>query len=79
MALKVLMKRVPETGAWKELNETLRELRMLAMTQPGYISGETLLSATDQGTTMVISEWVSITHWKDYEDSPQRKALLEEL
>lgn len=28
MALKVLMKRVPETGAWKELNETLRELRM---------------------------------------------------
>ena len=79
MALKVMMKRVPETGAWKDLNEVLRELRMLAMNQPGYISGETLLSATDQGTTMVISEWVSVTYWKDYEDSPQRQALLEKM
>jgi quinol monooxygenase YgiN len=79
MALKVLMKRVPNTGAWRDLNEVLRELRMLAMNQPGYISGETLLSATDQGTTMVISEWASVTHWKDYEGSPQRNALLEKL
>jgi hypothetical protein len=34
MALKVLMKRVPNTGAWRDLNEALRELRMLAMNQP---------------------------------------------
>jgi hypothetical protein len=53
--VKVLMKRVPSPGAWREMNEVLRELRMLAMTQPGYISGETLLSAADQGTTMVVS------------------------
>lgn len=79
MAVKVLMKRVPNTGAWKEMNEILRELRMLAMTHPGYISGETLLSATDQGTTMVVSAWSSINHWRDYEDSQQRKALLEKL
>ncbi len=79
MAVKVLMKRVPNTGAWKDMNEILRELRMLAMAQPGYISGETLLSATDQGTTMVISAWSSINHWRDYEDSQQRKALLDKL
>ena len=58
MAVKVLMKRVPNSGRWKEMNEVLRELRLLAMTQPGYISGETLLSATTQGATMVISTWV---------------------
>lgn len=79
MAVKVLMKRVPNNGAWLDMNEILRELRMLAMTQPGYISGETLLSATDQGTTIVISAWSAVSHWRDYENSPQRKALLDEL
>ncbi len=79
MAVKVLMRRVPNAGAWLDMNEILRELRMLAMTQPGYLSGETLLSATDQGTTIVISAWSSVSHWRDYENSPQRKALLDEL
>lgn len=79
MALKVLMKRVPRTGEWRDLNDALRELRILAMSQPGYLSGETMLSATDQGTTMVISEWTSITHWKGYENSPQRQAILARL
>lgn len=79
MAVKVLMKRVPNAGAWKDMNGILRELRMLAMTQPGYISGETLLSATNQGTTIVISAWSTVNHWKDHEDSPQRRALLDKL
>ena len=47
MAVKVLMKRVPASGTWRELNALLRELRILAMSQPGYISGETMLSASD--------------------------------
>ena len=79
MAVKVLMKRVPNPRVWRDMNDILRELRMLAMSQPGYISGETMLSATDQGKTMVISTWASVNHWKDYENSPQRKALLDEL
>ena len=79
MAVKVLMKRVPKTGTWRDLNTVLRDLRMLAMTQPGYISGETLLSATNQGTTMVISVWSTLKDWTDYVDSPQRKALLDQL
>ena len=50
MAIKVMLKRVPKPGKWRELNEILIELRMLGMGHRGYISGETLLSATDQGT-----------------------------
>ncbi len=79
MAIKILMKRVPNPGAWKELNELIRELRILAMNQPGYISGETLLSATDQGATLVISVWSSINHWMGYASSPQRMAILEKI
>ena len=79
MAVKVLMKRVPTSGNWHELNEVLRELRMLAMTQPGYLSGETLLSASSQGTTMVISTWESVKHWTDYEASSERSTVLAKL
>ncbi len=79
MAVKVMMKRVPNPGVWLEMNDVLRELRMLAMTQPGYISGETVLSATEQGTTLVISTWSTVNHWRDYEDSPEREALLKRL
>ena len=79
MAVKVVMKRVPKQGAWTEMNTLLRELRLLAFNQPGYISGETLLSATDQGTTLVISEWATLKDWRDYENSKDRSALLERL
>lgn len=79
MAVKVMMKRVPKPGAWRDLNSILRQLRILALSQPGYLSGETLLSATDQGTTMVISIWLTLKHWKDYESSVERRALLKQL
>ena len=79
MAVKVLMKRVPNSGSWKELNAALRELRILAMSQSGYISGETLLSANNPGTTMVISTWAHVNDWRDYEGSPKRRALLDKL
>ena len=79
MAVKVMMKRVPNPGVWLEMNEVLRELRMLAMAQPGYISGETVLSAADQGTTLVISTWSTVNDWRDYEDSPRRRTLLNRL
>ena len=65
MAIKVMLRRVPKPGNWRELNEILVELRMLAMSHRGYISGETLLSATDQGTTLVISQWASISRWHE--------------
>ena len=79
MAIKVFMRRIPKPGAWTELNEILRELRILGMSQPGYISGETLLSAASQGTTMVISTWTTVNTWRDYESSPERTPLLDKL
>lgn len=79
MAVKILMKRVPNPGSWRELNSRLQELRILAMSQPGYISGETMLSATDQGTTLVISTWDHVNNWKAYEDSAERRNILDRL
>ncbi len=72
LAIKVMLKRVPNREKWPALNEILVELRMLAMSHRGYISGETLLSATDQGTTLVISQWATINGWQEFASSPQR-------
>ncbi len=79
MAIKVMLKRVPKPGKWRELNEVLIESRMLGMGHRGYISRETLLSATDQGTTLVISQWASINRWHEYASSPQRMTLLDKI
>lgn len=79
MAIKVMLKRVPNPGRWPELNEALVELRMLAMSHRGYISGETLLSATEQGATMVISQWTSINGWQEFASSPKRMELLDRI
>jgi len=74
-----MLKRVPKTGKWPKVNEILVELRVLAMRQPGYISGETLLSATEQGTTLVISEWTSINGWFEFASLPERMELLDRM
>ncbi len=80
MAVKVLMVRSPrDQGDFMEVNRLLHDLRILAMSQPGYISGETLVASDAKGTTLVISNWASSRHWRDYEASPQREALTKQL
>ena len=79
LAIEVMLKRVPNPGKWTELNEILIELRKLAMGQPGYITGETLLSSTDQGTTLVISTWSTINGWLEFAASTRRMDLLDKM
>ena len=79
VAVKVFMKRVPQAESLGPLFELLRELRILAMSQRGYISGETLLSPDDKSTNLVISVWASMEDWKRYERLPKRKAILDRL
>ncbi len=79
MAVNVITKRTPKTGANGELNSVLQELGHLAMSQPGYISGETLLSALDTGSTLVVSRWISLQHWQEYEISRERQWLIDRV
>ena len=79
MAINVIMKRTPKPGAVGTLNSVLQELRQLATSQPGYISGETLYSAFNSGSTIVFSKWMSLQHWQEYEICTERQALLDRL
>ncbi len=77
MAVNVIMKRTPKTGASGELNSVVQELGQLAMSQPGYISGETLLSALDTSSTFAVSQWASLQHWQEYEICVERQGLID--
>ena len=79
MAVKVILyRRVPAVKA-STLKPLLLELRALAMAQPGYISGETLMNADDPEAVMVISSWTTVEHWNHWLANPQRQAVQERV
>jgi len=79
MAVKILIQRKVKPGKEEELNEIVRELRTKAMHAEGFISGETLRSIEDPSVHLVISTWKNIDAWNAWIESPERKALQEEV
>ena len=72
MVVKViLLRRVPRETA-SELRPMLMELRALALAQPGYISGETLINADDPEEYLVISTWTDLKHWNTWLNNGER-------
>ena len=85
MAIKVIITRKVTKGKQKDLLPLLMELRSKAMSQEGYISGETLKGISDSDEFMVISTWNSLEDWNAWDNNPARgeiqakiDAILEE-
>jgi len=70
--IRVIIERHCRTGMEVELTRQLMELRMLALKQHGYISGETLRSSHDPAMWLTISTWVNGDLWNDWETLPER-------
>jgi heme-degrading monooxygenase HmoA len=54
-------------------------MRALAMEQPGYISGETLVNLDHPGEYMVLSTWTTIEQWKSWLADSRRTAIQLEI
>ncbi len=79
MAIKILIKRsVPENKA-KDMIPLVRQLRILATNQPGYISGETLKSFDVPDTFLVISTWQSSDDWGKWLLSKERQKIQDNI
>ena len=79
MAIKILIKRsVPENKA-KDMIPLVRQLRILATNQPGYISGETLKSFDVPDTFLVISTWQSSDDWEKWLLSKERQKIQDNI
>ncbi|MBW2003275.1 MAG: antibiotic biosynthesis monooxygenase [Deltaproteobacteria bacterium] len=75
MAIKVIITRKVTKGKQKDLLPLLMELRSKAMSQKGYISGETLKGISDSDEFMVISTWNSLEDWNAWDNNPAREEI----
>jgi len=79
MTVKVLIKRNVTTQNIGGLELLLNKLRALAMVQPGYISGESLVSTEEKTLCLVISTWKSLQDWQKWFANHQRMDLQNQI
>ena len=75
MAVKILIKRSIDKDLVQAVNPLIIKLHALAMSQPGYISSETLKCIDHPREYIVISTWRSIEDWRRWYESQERKTL----
>jgi heme-degrading monooxygenase HmoA len=73
MPVKILIKRKFKTADFTAISKALRQARLGAMEQEGYISSETLWDYDDPCRVVVASMWQSLDHWNRYNASETRK------
>lgn len=79
MAVKIVLKRKIARDKEGSLLPLLIQMRALAMSQPGYISGETLRNTEEPEEVLVISTWQSAESWKAWFKSSQRAKIQEKI
>jgi len=79
MAVKIILRRKVAKEKEARLLPLLIQMRALATSQPGYISGETLRNMEEPEEVLVISTWQSAESWKAWLGSPQRAGIQEKI
>jgi len=80
MAVKILIKRkIPEKIKGTLFNTLIRQLRILATQQSGYISGETLRRIDHPNEYLVISTWKDIAAWNTWKENKERAEIQKQI
>ena len=79
MTVKILIKRRIPREHNENLHPLLIQLRKMATSQPGYISGETLKNMEDPEEYLVISTWQTAEDWKAWYQSREREQIQEKI
>ena len=75
MLAKILIKRRFKEGHTREVINLLHDLRAAAISQPGYISGMTLMGHHDPQTLLVIGTWQNMESWHQWKNHARRKEI----
>jgi heme-degrading monooxygenase HmoA len=79
MTVKIFIKRKLQDTNAVELTLLLNKLRALALSQPGYISGETFHRIDKKNECMVIGTWRSLEDWNNWVNNPLRIEVQAEI
>ncbi len=79
MTVKILIKRKASEKQLEALNLLLRRFRVLALEQPGYVSGETLQRLDQPNETLVISTWKSESDWNNWVNNANRRSIQAQI
>ncbi len=79
MSVKIFIQRKITEKNIIELTILLKKLRSLTISQPGYISGETLRRVDQADECMVISTWRSVEDWNNWVKNEKRIAIQAEI
>jgi heme-degrading monooxygenase HmoA len=72
MIAKILIKRRFKPGNTPQIVSLLNDIRALAMTHNGYMSGETLMKHEDPDVMVVISTWKDLDSWRLWRNNEER-------
>jgi heme-degrading monooxygenase HmoA len=73
--VKILIERRVKKENYGKLIEFLKDLRSVALRQPGYVTGETLIKGDNPVDVLVISTWTSEDYWKAWLTKQERIEL----
>lgn len=81
--MKALIKRTLPKGLAADqeglLLEWITQLRSQASSQPGYISGETMMNVENADEYLVISTWESLKDWQTWFGSEERAGIQKQI
>jgi heme-degrading monooxygenase HmoA len=79
MIAKILIKRRFTKENREAILSLLRKMRSIAMNQPGYISGETLMQMEYPENMAVLCTWQNMENWIAWKNSDERKTYEDML
>lgn len=77
--IKVFIKRKVGDESIVELMDLLKKLRSMTLSQPGYVSGETMKRVDQEGWCLVISSWRSLEDWNAWVNNQDRQSVQGEI
>jgi antibiotic biosynthesis monooxygenase (ABM) superfamily enzyme len=79
MPVTVLIDRTFKPEGLQKAYEVIVKLRSLATLEPGYISGQTLVSTANPNRLVVMGTWATVQNWNQWRDSELRKQQIQKL
>jgi len=61
-----------------DLQPVLLKLREHAMSYPGYVGAENLVSDRDSSIVAIITTWDSVEQWREWQESKMRGQIMKE-